>query len=310
MLPFGTLTTISESPAQFGFLYTGSDDGYAYRSENGGGSWDRISDELPQNLWVSRIVASEHQKERVYITLNGYRDDDFKPYVYVSENKGDVWRSINANLPNSPINVIREDPNNDQILYLGNDQGTYISFDQGERWSEFKNGVTTAAVHDLVIQPEANHLLIGTHGRSIYKTDLAPFNKVNANFLKQELILLDLQKVKHSSRWGTRRSSWRNINGPQITLSAYALSAGSYEMQVKNKKGIVLFEQKGMLDTGFNFVIYALEKDANGIVNFNKKNKKSPSKSSDNGKHYLEKGTYSVEFTKGSFKSKKELHIH
>ena len=306
---FGTLTTISESPAQFGFLYTGSDDGYAYRSENGGGSWDRISDELPQNLWVSRIVASEHQKERVYITLNGYRDDDFKPYVYVSENKGDVWRSINANLPNSPINVIREDPNNDQILYLGNDQGTYISFDQGERWSEFKNGVTTAAVHDLVIQPEANHLLIGTHGRSIYKTDLAPFNKVNANFLKQELILLNLQKVKHSSRWGTRRSSWRKINGPQITLSAYALSAGSYEMQVKNKKGIVLFEQKGMLDTGFNFVIYALEKDANGIVNFNKKNKKSPSKSSDNGKHYLEKGTYSVEFTKGSFKSKKELHI-
>ena len=149
-----------------------------YRSENGGGSWDRISDELPQNLWVSRVIASEHQKERVYVTLNGYRNDDFAAYVYVSEDKGISWKSINKNLPNSPVNVIREDPNNDQILYLGNDQGVYVSFDQGQKWLPFNKGLTTAAVHDLVVQPEANHLLVGTHGRSIYKADLASFPKV------------------------------------------------------------------------------------------------------------------------------------
>ena len=306
---FGTLTTIAESPAQFGFLYTGSDDGYIHRSENGGGSWDRISDDLPQDLWVSRVIASEHQKERVYVTLNGYRNDDFAAYVYVSEDRGISWKSINKNLPNSPVNVIREDPNNDQILYLGNDQGVYVSFDQGQKWHPFNKGLTTAAVHDLVIQPEANHLLVGTHGRSIYKADLAPFQKLNNAFLKQELALLDPEKVKHSKRWGSSYSSWRKVFEPETTFTAFAKTTGAYEMQVKDVKGTVLFSQKGMLEVGFNFVIYALEKDAKGIKNYNKKNKKSPSKSSKNGIHYLEKGTYSVEFTKGSIKHKKELHI-
>ena len=306
---FGTLTTIAESPAQFGFLYTGSDDGYIHRSENGGGSWDRISDDLPQDLWVSRVIASEHQKERVYVTLNGYRNDDFAAYVYVSEDRGISWKSINKNLPNSPVNVIREDPNNDQILYLGNDQRVYVSFDQGQKWQPFNKGLTTAAVHDLVVQPEANHLLVGTHGRSIYKADLAPFQKLNNAFLKQELALLDPEKVKHSKRWGSSYSSWRKVFGPETTFTAFAKTSGAYEMQIKDVKGTVLFSQKGTLDVGFNFVIYALEKDANGIKNYNKKNKKSPSKSAKNGTHYLEKGTYSVEFTKGTIKRKKELHI-
>ena len=306
---FGTLTTIAESPAQFGFLYTGSDDGYIHRSENGGGSWDRISDDLPQDLWVSRVIASEHQKERVYVTLNGYRNDDFAAYVYVSEDRGISWKSINKNLPNSPVNVIREDPNNDQILYLGNDQRVYVSFDQGQKWQPFNKGLTTAAVHDLVVQPEANHLLVGTHGRSIYKADLAPFQKLNNAFLKQELALLDPEKVKHSKRWGSSYSSWRKVFGPKTTFTAFAKTSGAYEMQIKDVKGTVLFSQKGTLDVGFNFVVYALEKDANGIKNYNKKNKKSPSKSAKNGTHYLEKGTYSVEFTKGTIKRKKELHI-
>ena len=306
---FGTLTTIAESPAQFGFLYTGSDDGYIHRSENGGGSWDRISDDLPQDLWVSRVIASEHQKERVYVTLNGYRNDDFAAYVYVSEDRGISWKSINKNLPNSPVNVIREDPNNDKILYLGNDQGVYVSFDQGQKWQPFNKGLTTAAVHDLVVQPEANHLLVGTHGRSIYKADLAPFQKLNNAFLKQELALLDPEKVKHSKRWGSSYSSWRKVFEPETTFTAFAKTSGAYEMQIKDVKGTVLFSQKGTLDVGFNFVIYALEKDANGIKNYNKNNKKLPSKSAKNGTHYLEKGTYSVEFTKGTIKRKKELHI-
>ena len=306
---FGTLTTIAESPAQFGFLYTGSDDGYIHRSENGGGSWDRISDDLPQDLWVSRVIASEHHKERVYVTLNGYRNDDFAAYVYVSEDRGISWKSINKNLPNSPVNVIREDPNNDQILYLGNDQGVYVSFDQGQKWQPFNKGLTTAAVHDLVVQPEANHLLVGTHGRSIYKADLAPFQKLNNAFLKQELALLDPEKVKHSKRWGSSYSSWRKVFELETTFTAFAKTSGAYEMQIKDVKGTVLFSQKGTLDVGFNFVIYALEKDANGIKNYNKKNKKLPSKSAKNGTHYLEKGIYSVEFTKGTVKRKKELHI-
>ena len=161
----------------------------------------------------------------------------------------------------------------------------------------------------LRMKLEANHLLVGTHGRSIYKADLAPFQKLNDAFLKQELALLDPQEVKHSKRWGSSYSSWRTVFEPETTFTAFAKTPVAYEMQIKDTKGTVLFSQKGMLDAGFNFIIYALEKDALGIKNYNKKNKKSPSKSANNGKHYLEKGTYSVEFTKGSLKQKKALHI-
>lgn len=89
---YGTLTSISESPFQFGLLYVGSDDGYINLTKNGGGSWTRISNNLPQNLWVSRVVASSHKKERVYVTLNGYRFDDFTPYVYMSNDYGQTWK--------------------------------------------------------------------------------------------------------------------------------------------------------------------------------------------------------------------------
>ena len=120
---YGTLTTLSESPFQFGYLYTGSDDGLVYKSTNGGGSWTRISDSFPKDLWVSRVVASQHQKDRVYVTLNGYRWDDFTPYVYKSDDGGENWEAIESNLPLSPVNVLREDPKM-KTFSIGNDTGS------------------------------------------------------------------------------------------------------------------------------------------------------------------------------------------
>ena len=146
---YGTLTAIAESPFQFGLLYAGSDDGLVHVSKNGGANWQNISASFPKDLWVSRVVASEHKKERVYVTLNGYRWDDFKPYVYMSDNYGATWKNIASNLPLSPVNVIREDPENEDVLYLGADNGAYVSFDRGDSWQPFSNGLPNVAVHDL-----------------------------------------------------------------------------------------------------------------------------------------------------------------
>ena len=128
---YGTLTTIDESEFQFGLLYTGSDDGLVHVSNNAGGNWRNISKALPQDLWVSRVEASSHKKERVYVTLNGYRFDDFGAYVYMSNDYGTKWKDISSNLPVSPINVIVEDPENEAVLYLGTDNGAYVSFNNG-----------------------------------------------------------------------------------------------------------------------------------------------------------------------------------
>ena len=96
-VPYGTLTSISESPFQFGLLYVGSDDGKIHVTKNGGAEWVDISKNLPQNLWVSRVIASQYKKERVFITLNGYRNDDFKAYVFVSDDYGNSWKDISNN---------------------------------------------------------------------------------------------------------------------------------------------------------------------------------------------------------------------
>ncbi|MFT7666263.1 MAG: photosystem II stability/assembly factor-like uncharacterized protein, partial [Patiriisocius sp.] len=146
---YGTLTSIDESRFQFGLLYTGSDDGTVYVSKNGGGDWKDLSASFPKDLWVSRVIASSHKKERVYVTLNGYRWDDFTPYVYMSDTYGARWTNISNNLPLSPVNVIREDPSNPAILYLGTDNGAYVSFDTGGSWNAFQEGLPNVAVHDL-----------------------------------------------------------------------------------------------------------------------------------------------------------------
>ena len=143
-------------------------------SKNGGGSWSKISNSFPKDLWVSRIVASSHKKERVYVSLNGYRFDDFTPYIFMSDDFGQTWKNIGNAIPIASVNVIKEDPLNKNMLYVGTDNGLYVSFNKGNSWEVFSRNLPNVAVHDLVIQPTAKHLIIGTHGRSLYKANIAP----------------------------------------------------------------------------------------------------------------------------------------
>jgi photosystem II stability/assembly factor-like uncharacterized protein len=202
-VPYGTLTTIHESPLQFGLVYTGSDDGNVHVTKDGGYHWEQlnqISTPAPMatgkkksagkaqiassklqtdNLWVSRITASAHKTSRVYISLNGYRFDHFAPYLYVSEDFGQSWTAIGSNLPHEPINVIKEDPKYDSILYVGTDGGLYISIDKGNNFMLWNAGMPKSVpVHDIVIQQRENEIVIGTHGRSVYIAKLDNVQKL------------------------------------------------------------------------------------------------------------------------------------
>ncbi|MDA9699525.1 glycosyl hydrolase, partial [Flavobacteriaceae bacterium] len=191
-VPYGTITTISESPVKEGVLYTGSDDGHVYVSKNSGKTWKNISGNLPKELWVSNVYASNHDEKVVYLSLDGYRWDNFSPYLFQSKNYGKTWESISSNLPDSPINVVIEDNVNEDILYVGNDHGVYISLDQGKTWEPFNKGLTSAAVHDLVIQEEEQHLLVGTHGRSIYLADIAIIQNHDIANQKEDIKIYDI----------------------------------------------------------------------------------------------------------------------
>ncbi len=181
-VPFGTLTTISESPLRFGLLYAGADDGSLHVSFDDGYTWQSIQDGLPKGLYVSRVTASAFKESRVYVSLNGYRNDDFKPYLFVSDDYGKTWKSIGADLPYESINVIKEDNKLKNVIYVGTDGGLYVSADNGITFMGWDNGLPfSIPIHDIAIQPIANEIILGTHGRSIY---IAPLNEVQTKLKK------------------------------------------------------------------------------------------------------------------------------
>ncbi|HET9824078.1 MAG TPA: hypothetical protein VFP87_02025 [Chitinophagaceae bacterium] len=196
-VPYGTITTIAESPTRFNLLYVGTDDGNIYISKTGGYDWQLISQDEKKRLthesrpmahnsplsthglWVSRIIASQYKEGRVYASLNGYRADNFLPYLYMSDDYGVSWKKIGNDLPNEPINVVREDPKSDSILYVGTDGGLYVSFDAGKSFMVWNGGLPRSVpIHDIAIQTRENEIVLGTHGRSLYVAKLDDIQKL------------------------------------------------------------------------------------------------------------------------------------
>ncbi len=292
---YGTLTSISESPFQFGLLYVGSDDGLVHISKNSGGSWTRISNTLPKDLWVSRVIASQHKKERVYVTLNGYRWDDFNVYVYMSDNYGQTWKNISTNIPASPVNVIREDSENENILYLGTDNGAYVSFNNGASWEAFSKGLPNVAVHDIVVQAQAKDLLIGTHGRSIYKTDISELQQMSPSVQSDALTLFETKEVRFSPRWGTSFGVWYDTFEPSTEVAFYSNTASEKTIKILSEKGSLLNQIKTQASKGFNYVDYDLTITEKGKKALLKENTSITISEAQNGKIYIPKGNYTIQ---------------
>jgi photosystem II stability/assembly factor-like uncharacterized protein len=177
-VPFGTLTTMSESPTKFGLIYVGSDDGNVQISRDGGYTFSLLNKGLPKGLYVSRVVASAFNEARVYVTLNGYRNDHFSAYVYRSDDYGTTWKQIMKDLPVEPVNVIKEDVSNENVLYVGTDGGLYVSMDGGNSSMMWNKGLPASVpVHDIAVQPRDNEIILGTHGRSLYIAKLDALQK-------------------------------------------------------------------------------------------------------------------------------------
>lgn len=178
-VPFGTITAISESPLRFGLIYAGTDDGNIHVTKDGGLTWTDISKKLPQNLYVTRVIASAHKEGRVYATLNGYRFDNFMPYLFISEDYGNTWKQLGNDLPEEPVNVVREDVRNENILYVGTDGGLYVTADMGNSFMMWNKGLPKSIpVHDIAIQNRENEIVLGTHGRSLYIGKLDDVQKI------------------------------------------------------------------------------------------------------------------------------------
>ena len=289
-VPYGTLTAIDESIFKFGKIVVGSDDGLINLTNDGGNSWTTISKNLPQNLWVSRVIFSKHNKDRIYASLNGYRFDDFKPYVYVSDDNGSSWESLNSNLPISSVNVIKEDPNFPNLLYIGTDNGAYLSFDKGISWNPFSNGLSKVAVHDLVIQNVEKDLLIGTHGRSIYKTDLSViYNYLDNIEDSKDGIVFKVDAISYSARYGSKRKSWDSYVDQKIKVVVFSKKEQQKNLSVYENR-VKIHNEKIYLQKGFQEIILDTNYTDQAINSLYKKNKNNELKKLKMENIILEKG--------------------
>ncbi|MFT5385403.1 MAG: photosystem II stability/assembly factor-like uncharacterized protein [Saprospiraceae bacterium] len=316
-IAYATLTSIHESPLKFGLLYVGTDDGFIHVTPDGGNTWVRISDKLPKKMWVTKVQASQHEKSRVFASLNGYRWDDFNAYAYMSDDYGNTWTTIGTDLPNEPVNVIKEDPKNPDILYVGTDHGAYVSLDRGKSFLAMQGGLPAVAVHDLAIHPKANDLVLGTHGRSFWKANVNELQQLNKEVLAKTIHPFSIDKKRYSSRWGSIRNQYTKAFEPAINIPFYTSSPGNMAIAIKTDKGDILKQLTHKADQGLNYLKYdlSIEKSSSEIyqqyLNTDLKEGDSPIelKDADNGTRYLQAGKYIVELSKDGEVEKVDLEI-
>jgi hypothetical protein len=175
-IPYQTITALAESPRRRGVLYAGTDDGRLHVTLNGR-EWINLSANVPTSRWYSRVVPSQHDDATVYIAQRGREDDDFGVYVYKSTDYGKTFTSLAANLPAGPVNVIREDPEDPNTLYLGTDFGAFVSVDGGRSWQVLGGGLPSTQVSDLQYHPRDHVIVISTYGRGMFALDAAALRK-------------------------------------------------------------------------------------------------------------------------------------
>ncbi len=141
----------------------------------------------PETSWVSRVFASHFKEGTAYVAKNGFRQDDFRPFLYKTTDFGATWTAISSNLPDYPINVVFEDSKNPDLLFLGNDIGVFVSIDGGKRWVRMKNNMPNVPVHDLLVHPRENDLVVGTYGRGLFLTDISPLQEMTEKSLGEDL---------------------------------------------------------------------------------------------------------------------------
>ena len=211
-IQYGTITTIDESPLKAGLLWVGTDDGNVQVTQDGGETWSLLNDNIPGNpeYWVSRVEASHHDLGTAYVSYTGYRNDDFRPFVYKTTDFGETWTSLASGLPSGPVNVIREHHQNPDLLFLGTEFQVWVSNTGGSNWTSMKLDMPTNPVHDMKIQERDNDLVVATHGRGVYIADIAPLADLTPDIMVQDAFLFE---PEDEIRWiATDRMNYSSSN--------------------------------------------------------------------------------------------------
>jgi hypothetical protein len=249
---YGTITTLAESPIRPGILWAGTDDGNVWVTTNDGGAWTDLTKKfpgLPPKTWVTRLEPSHFDTATVYAAFDAHRENNFKPYLYVSHDFGRTFRSIANNLPAGGVDfvhVVREDPYNRNLLFVGTDVAAYVSTNAGATWQRFMTGLPTVPVNDLKIHPRDREIIAGTHGRSIWITDIAPLEQLADSIMQKPAYFFEpitgyQYATGFSQRWEGNKVYVAD-NPPFGASLAYRLTSGDSR---RDTTRIVITDVKG-----------------------------------------------------------------
>ncbi len=269
---FGQIVTIAVSSLEEGVIYVGADDGNLQRSRDGGQTWDNLTGNLPgvpDQTYVTRLIASTHSASRVYVTLDGHRNDDYSTYAFRSDDYGDSFQSIAGTLPpEAALNVIREHHENENFLVTGGEFGVYVTLDRGANWHKIRGQIPTVPVDDLAIHPRENDLILGTHGRSVWiADDIAPLTTLDASVFEKDLHLFPVRDAVawriYTHKGNTGHKFFIAENPPEgALLYVYAKAAGEAEITVSAAGGDAVRMLKAELEPGLNRVNWDLRYDS------------------------------------------------
>lgn len=216
---YGNVVALTESPKQEGLLFAGTDDGLIQVTEDAGKNWTKIEDipGVPRLAYVARLFASRHDPNLVYAAFDNHKNNDFKPYLFKSADRGKTWKSIGGNLPeNGPVLAFVEDHVKPELLFVGTEFGLFFTLDGGSRWTQLKNGLPTISVRDLAIQKQENDLVLGTFGRGFYVLDdYAPLREITPTLLEQPSALLPVRRALlyvETRKYGGRGKGFQGAN--------------------------------------------------------------------------------------------------
>lgn len=274
---YSNITTIAESSVLPGVLWVGTDDGNVQVSKDGGATWTNVAANIKgvanDTYQVSRVEPSHFDAATCYVTIDNHRNDDLKPYVFVSRDYGATWTNIANNLPAvGNVNVIREDLKNKSLLFVGTEFGLFVSLNGGAEWKPFMTGLPTVRVDDLLIHPRDNDLIAGTHGRGIWICDdISALQQLNDKVIAADAHLFDIRPGVQwfnditLSRYAGGQKAFRGDNAPAGTAISYYLKAaptGDVKLTVSDITGKVVRNLTGTKDIGLNRLQWNLRGDA------------------------------------------------
>jgi photosystem II stability/assembly factor-like uncharacterized protein len=265
-----TITSITESPKQRGLIWVGTDDGKTWVTQDSGRNWKDMTAAIdkaggPAGKWVSRVAVSLSNAAVAYVTKTGFREDDFKPYLFKTTDYGNTWKMITNGLPDQPLNVIVEDPVNPRLLFAGNDAGVYVSISGGEQWQPLKANMPIVPVHDLKIHPREKDLIAGTYGRGVWIADISFLEDVNPTMLNSNAFLFNVEekyfRVPRVFGGNYQLYGTRHIKAPNepngLVINYYLKSdQDSASINIQDNSGKTVYQNKATGKKGLNSITW------------------------------------------------------